>query len=229
MRLRIISTILLLTTSSWAVASQNHDEITQQVSNFVMQSLPVDDESRIEIAVGHIDSRLRLTSCELPLEYSFVHRSQQTTRPIVNVECRDTRPWRIYVPVDVKKMQFVAVARHTLPRGHRIEQDDIQLVEKDVFHLHHAVFQDSEALVGKVLKRSLPAGNDFTTSMLTELNVVKRGQSVMILAEKGNLQVKMRGIVQQSGKKGDTVKVKNSNSKRVVDAEVIGADQVKVY
>jgi flagella basal body P-ring formation protein FlgA len=57
---------------------------------------------------------------------------------------------------------------------------------------------------------------------------VCKGDSIVINASIGGLSIKTNGVAQQDGNLGDTIMVRNSHSKKVIDAKVTKSSEVSV-
>ncbi len=216
--------LMLVMTCCHSEPFYNHSQLHKDVLGFASQTFPAKDHYQIKVA--SLDPRLKLSQCNVPEAFSL--RSGEGARRIVQISCESNHPWKIYVPINISKMQDAAVARHPLSRGRVLSEDDIIFTKIDILRQHHGVFTQLDDLVGNVIKRSVREGDVYTPSMLRMAEVVKRGQGVLIVAKKGTLQVQMRGVAQKAGAIGDIIKVQNVNSKRVVEAEIIDVGQVKV-
>jgi flagella basal body P-ring formation protein FlgA len=63
---------------------------------------------------------------------------------------------------------------------------------------------------------------------LIEPKIIKRGERVMITAAKSGIGIRMNGIAQSDGNRGQVIRVKNQNSERVINAIVTGIGEVTV-
>jgi flagella basal body P-ring formation protein FlgA len=68
------------------------------------------------------------------------------------------------------------------------------------------------AIVGKIARRSIQAGQRFTASALDEAKDVVRGDIVQVRVIEGSATLSFDGIAASSGKKGDSILVHNSAS-----------------
>jgi flagella basal body P-ring formation protein FlgA len=64
--------------------------------------------------------------------------------------------------------------------------------------------------------------------MIDAQRLVKRGAEVTIVADTGNIEVRMRGKALGEGGRGDRIKVKNVRSGRVVTATVMARGVVQI-
>jgi flagella basal body P-ring formation protein FlgA len=63
---------------------------------------------------------------------------------------------------------------------------------------------------------------------LRPLNIVKRGESIVLVASAGTMEVRMQGTAMSDASLGDRVRVKNLSSERVVEGVVDGPGVVRV-
>lgn len=177
---------------------------------------------------GYIDSRLKLALCTEDLSTSLQSGSASSGRATVQVECEGERPWKIFVPVQIKMTDQVIVAGRSLASGHVLTPDDILVEERDVTRLRSGYIGRAEDLVGKRLKRQLLAGRVITPSMLIEQMMIERGQSVTISADFGGISIETAGRALMDGAMNERIQVENNGSKQVIEAIVRSPERVEV-
>lgn len=183
---------------------------------------------RTEVSVSPLDSRLKLTACDQPLETYDSPNGLNRGRGVVGVRCSGSKPWKLFVPVSVAMIEAVVVTRRPVVRGQALQADDIALTEMDVSRLHKAYFTRIDDVVGLRSKRAIGAGQTLHAGLLKRERLVRRGKTVSLIAEVGGLQVSMRGKALADGSRGDQVRVENLASGRVVSGLVAGDGLVKV-
>ncbi|MGB5613899.1 MAG: flagellar basal body P-ring formation chaperone FlgA [Sedimenticolaceae bacterium] len=184
--------------------------------------------ARPEVEVRNLDSRLKLTACDQPLESYDSPNGLNGGRGVVGVRCNGSKPWKIYVPVYVALMDSVVVSRRPIVRGQALRAEDVMLSEVDISGIHKAYFTRIEDTVGLRSRRSISSGDTLHAGLLERARLVKRGGQVEIVADTGGLQVRMTGKALSDGSQGDRIKVKNLNSGRVVSGTVAGAGLIRV-
>jgi flagella basal body P-ring formation protein FlgA len=215
------------TTAGTDHPTQSHQsirDVAQQHALDEVDNLP----SRAEVHVGDLDSRLRLTACDQPLETYDSPNGLNGGRGVVGVRCNGSKPWKIYVPVRIALIESVVVSRRALVRGQELGADDLMLSEVDVSAVHKAYFTRIEDVVGLRSKRSVTSGKLLHAGLLQKAKSVKRGSQVEIIAVGGGLDVRMMGKAMADGSRGDRIKVKNLNSGRIITGTVAGAGVVHV-
>ncbi len=211
-----------------AGAIQAPDTIRAAAGAFLRARHPGVKHSALQIRVTALDPRLRLPRCSEPLRTFLSPGSRALGNTTVGVRCRAPRPWTIYVPAHVSIYRKVLVAARPLPRGTRLSAADVRMARKDVDNLAYGYLSDPAAVRGKLLRRLVPAGMALDPEMLESPPLVKRGQQVVLLAETGGLQVRMTGLALATGAAGDSIKVRNLSSRRVVEGVVVRPGVVRV-
>jgi flagellar basal body P-ring formation protein FlgA len=206
---------------------QSHDSIMHAARQHILDQ-DTDYLSPPEITVGKLDNRLRLTKCGLPLETFTPQGKRRMGKITVGVRCNGENPWSLFVPINVKVMAEVVVARNGLPRGAIIRPDDIILKQRDLARLHRGYLEQTKLVIGKKLRQRLRRDQVVTPSQLDTPNAVKRNSRVTILSSNKVLQVRMAGKALQNGSMGELIRVRNESSKRELDARVIAPGVVEV-
>ena len=186
---------------------------------------------RHEIRIARIDPRLRLPACQVPLRVVL-----PTTRPPIGklnlrVVCEgpaQRKPWRIYVGARVAEYRRVLVSRAYLARNESLREHDLVNEERDVSMLPRGYYQHADDVVGMVVKRPIPAGRIINPDMIRPPLLVRRGESVSIVARRDGLSVRMAGKALGDGALGSTVRVRNTRSRRIVEGRVSGERQITI-
>ncbi|MFQ5445149.1 MAG: flagellar basal body P-ring formation chaperone FlgA, partial [Nitrospinales bacterium] len=85
-----------------------------------------------------------------------------------------------------------------------------------------------EEAVGNKLRRNLTQGTVISLNMLERPSLVKKGDRVLIVAQKGPLKITAPGIVREKGFQNSMVKVENIQSRKIVYARVLSSSMVSV-
>ena len=90
-------------------------------------------------------------------------------------------------------------------------------------------FENPEQVEGMVAEQAILAGQPIKPNQIAQPILVKRGDRVTLVAEKGRLSVTANGVIKdQKGALGDQVKVLNLTTKREVYGRLVNANTVKV-
>ncbi len=201
------------------------ERIEAAVVQFVEQQYPANGD--LTVRVGRLDRRLRLVRCDNALDSSWSPGSATVGQATVVVRCAGTRPWKLYVPVRVALLQNVAVTTRPMARGERIRAEDLVLEKRTLGQQRGMAIRDPEKIHGYVLKNSVPAGKVLMARMLSAPKLVRRGRTVVLTAISPGLNIRMKGVALEDGLIGDTIKVRNTASKRTLYATVIAPGRVQ--
>ena len=231
-RLSVMIAVLTLASPTGAFADdadawQPTDTILAAAEDFVKDRYGRND-SRMQPVGGHLDARLRLPRCSEALE-AFVRRGTRiTSRTIVGVRCSGSKPWKVYVPVEVIVTESVLVSRRTLPKGHLLTAADVVHEQRDISMFRGGYLSSIEELADQRLKRQIESGRVITPSMLVADVLVRRGQMVTIVVKNDQMHIRMAGRALSDGALNQRIRVENSNSRRVVEGIVRSPEHVEI-
>jgi flagella basal body P-ring formation protein FlgA len=153
----------------------------------------------------------------------------------INVTIRVDGEKRLSLPVflDVGLWQQVAVCRRQVERGAILSQDDLISERRDVSPSEKNLIRPEIAL-GKKARRALAAGQALNATDVedaaaaTHEQLVQAGQTVRMTVKLGAIDVVTMGEAIQGGELGQTIRVKNSDSKKIVMGRVTGPKMVEL-
>lgn len=211
----------------WATeGSQSHETILKAI----LQHIESNFRHRLEnhkIEVFPLDSRLQLPQCSKTLEVFTLPGSRDVGNLSVGVRCSGEKPWTIYHKANIKVFKDVAILRNTLRQGAIVSESDIELTAKDVAQLRGGYLQPEQA-IGKSVRKTLSAGTVLISDHLAGIKLIRRGQAVTIRAQSANFDVSMPGVALMDGEEGQRIRVRNEDSKRIVQGVVISEGIVRV-
>lgn len=187
-----------------------------------------DEPDAIEVEVRAMDSRLRLSRCSEPLEYFLPPGARRVGNVSVGVRCTGDRPWKLYTSAIVRLFRDVVVAAAPLDRNTILDASDLTVESRDVSTLSGNYLSRVEELTGRILRRSLAAGQPVTGSTVRERRLVRRGEQVTLTARTPGFVVRSEGKALRDGAEGDVIPVRNMKSKRTVEGVVTGPGMVQV-
>jgi flagellar basal body P-ring formation protein FlgA len=220
--------ILLAGNPAFAASLQSHDSIKAAAEEFISAAVEASHGLVPTVSAGGLDSRLRLSNCDQPLEAFLPTGGKLLGNITVGVRCSGTRPWSLYVPVRVALFSQVVVAARPLTRNSVLTQEDMKLEKRDLAQLQNGYFTDPSALIGKKVGRNIAMNAALDASRVRDPLAVKRGQRVNLVAAANGIEVRMKGEAMSDGATGDRIKVRNLSSKRVVDGVIESSSTIQV-
>lgn len=178
------------------------------------------DPPGLEVTAGRLDPRLALAECDGELTPFLPPGSTVRARVTAGLRCEGSRPWSIYLPVDVVSDADVLVARRPLARGESPLADDFTASRRRVPGLAVGYPATPEALAGRKLRRPITAGELLKADALEPIPLVRRGQQVTLIARAGGIDVRVAGIALSDAGAGDRLRMQNPASGRTVEGTV---------
>lgn len=183
---------------------------------------------RIEIELPAPDPRLQFPLCAAPLETSIGRHNGQGGRLNVRVDCRDATPWARNMAPQVRVYREVVVAARNLSRGALVSAADISVQEVDISQVRGQLIADEALALGMEVRRNINAGIPFSSELLNAPLMVKRGDTVMLSADRAGISIRQQGTALQDGGAGQQISVRNTRSNRVVQAVVTAHGEARV-
>lgn len=130
---------------------------------------------------------------------------------------------------DINKFEQVAVTTRALGAGEILTADGVSLERRDIGRLSPGYFTDIDKILGLTVKRQLGQGMVLTDSQLNKPILIKRGNTVSIVAKVGDIVIATSGIALENGSEHQFIKVRNANSKKIITGRVIDENTVQTH
>ena len=221
-RLWIIG-ILSLLFSQNINAQEPTTNLADAINQYITDALPLLKQGHYRIKTG-IDDRLKRLNCQIPLEISSVMPLKANTRHTMKLMC--SQPiWQRYVPVSISIERATLVAAQDLPRGHLITANDLIVKTIATHTSRSSTYSTPSQLIGAKIKRPIRADRAITSRYVC---LVCRNDSVKIEVKKAGFSLITQGIALNDGVKGDTIRVQNTQSKRIIPVIIHDVGKVLV-
>ncbi len=226
-RFLILCIIVTICNLNLALASvQSHESLHTAALTFLQDETKEVQDSKI--TVRPLDKRLRLSQCSSPLEVFWPLENKKFGNTTVGIRCNGEKPWKIYVGAQIHIHKYVWVSKSALNRRQIISIHDIRKEKRDITQLTGGYILANATLIGMQMKRNIPANQVLTSIMLDSQKIVRRGDRITIVSRHGGIEVRAVGVALSDGSKGDRIRVKNTASKREIEAYVSDKHRVLV-
>lgn len=216
--------------SNEANLASNSILLERYVSDAVLtqwQSIGQRSGAMNNVIISGIPDGYKAPECQSPFSVES-RNTLRLGRNSIEVSCQHRASWSLMLNADIEVWRDVVVLRDHLPRGQRINTTNITLQQRNIGDLQRGYYTEIEDVLGNISKRSLKAGTAISPSMIDLPIIIKRGQAITLKAERPGFSVNMNGIALKKGRKGDRIKVKNSNSNKVLYGRVAASDLVLI-
>lgn len=171
-----------------------------------------------ELSFIGINSQYALPSCNNDWQYNLT-RSIQAGRNGLEISC-DSPRWKQNIAVQLHIYKEVAVLAKPANAGHKINARDITFIRHDIGASSKDFYTKPSQVIGQQLKRSFKVGTLLTTDMLEAPLLIKRNDMVSIVLSRPGIKIESKGIALENGQQGQSIRVRNIRSERVVTAIV---------
>jgi len=135
---------------------------------------------------------------------------------------------KVKATVKIRIFKEVVVTGKPLGRYRTITQDDVYMKKMDITNLPNDIITNYKDVLGKRVRRNIWAKVVLRAEYIEFPPMVKRGDTVLIVAESEKMKITALGEVKKSGRRGERVKVINLNSNKRIFARIIDENTVKV-
>lgn len=205
---------------------QSHAEINHAVKKFVVQqNVPL---KNLQVTLTSLNQQLRLPQCTKALQVEMAPGAKLLGHISLKISCASPKKWKIHVAAHIDGQVDVIIARHPIPRGTVIQSENLDFVLRQYSQLNHGYYGSANLLNNMEAKRNIKAGQILIPGFLQPQKLVLRGQHITIIAENGALKLRVKGKALMDGQQGQTIKVQNLTSKKLIYARVISAGVVRI-
>jgi len=182
------------------------------------------------IEVGQLDSRLKLHSCDGFLTLKLNKPPHASSQVSVKTSCESGARWTLYIPVKVEIYQNVLVASQDIPRGVQLNQKNVKFMSVNTSSFGFGLIQASSSsdAYGMETTRPLRIGRPINIKYLKKPDIVTKGDKVVLESSSSTLKVSANGTALDNGHIGKRIRVRNNQSKRIVDALIVGPGKVNI-
>ncbi len=218
--------LLCLSTSTTALADEEYNqELADGAKDWLESQLELEANETAEIDVTPPSSRRNYPVCEGEITYELVAGKIRKNNSI-RIECKsETTPFKAYATARLEiKMPYVTVV-NAVPKNSVLTADNLVIDYMNKNQDRGRTFSDPAVLDGIRTKRDIRPGQPVLTNQIC---VICEGDEIDIEAAGSGFSVKTRGEAIQDGSFGDTIRVKNSKSGKVVKGKVVDATLVLI-
>ncbi|WP_190324575.1 flagellar basal body P-ring formation chaperone FlgA [Pseudomonas profundi] len=166
-------------------------------------------------------------SCSQPLDVTQTSgRPTPLDRMRLELRCPDQPGWTQTVSTRQDLFLPVLTTATNIDRGQAIEPGHLTRERINISRAQRGFMVDESEVAGLSARRRLRAGQALNASLLNEAAPVRRGQPVRILARQDGIEASTQGEALAEGSFGDVIRVRNTSSDTVIQAQVTGPGEV---
>lgn len=163
-----------------------------------------------------------LPRCSTPLEVVQTSaRPSPLDRLRLDVRCPDSPGWTLTVSTQQNIALAVQTIATSVDRGQTLEARHLTEETINISRAQRGFMTSADQAIGMIAKRRLRPGQVLTPSLLDASFPVRKGQQIRLVAQDQGVAAMTLGEALTDGHIGDTIKVRNLASNRVVDARIL--------
>ena len=118
---------------------------------------------------------------------------------------------------EAEPVQILVLARD-IARGQRIADNDLEWADAPPNRTARNSTTDLDLAIGMETRRALKAGQPVAMADLKQASLIRKGQPVKLIYSSPGLKLTVDGQAQADAAKGESVRILNTYSKRIVEA-----------
>lgn len=218
--------------SAWAASKQviQANVIREKARQFLIQTLAWPPD-RMNLDVLYKGGDIELPEGEVEFDFRLPGQKNRAGTVPFNLMLRvdNVVRHRVTLMANVEVLFDVVQATKTMRRGHVISEGDVKLVQIASSNpIMNNIMTDVRDVIGQEVVSYLSSGEMVFSHMIRRVHVVKRGDRILLVAEKGPLRITAPGLVQEDGYQDAIVKVQNLQTQKNVYGTVVDSKTVKV-
>lgn len=223
-KLLAVAVLIWLGAPSVMAGSDEQALLERRVHDFLIeQAQPLGDS----VSVSVQRNQARLPACDDPQPFLPQNNQRLYGRVAVGIHCNGDDGRTRYVQADVSvSIEHVVLARD-VSRGAALTAQDVMLEKGLLEKLPRHAVTHAEDAIGLVATRALSAGTTLQSYQLRRQDLVKRGQTVSVIASGEGFQVRREAQAMDNGAMGEQVRLRIANGE-LLQARVIGPKRLSV-
>lgn len=201
-------------------------ELTEHLIEEWKQSLGGTLSGRVAISFPGLNQNYQLPDCS-HAPNNVWKRPVQPGRNQLLLHCESPR-WQQHLAARIHQWTAVAILTQPVQSDVLLTKDSVRFVEKDLGELQQGYFTHWSQLRGQTLKRPLRTGTVLTPNMVQGELLIHRGDLLVIQIERRGIRLETKGIALAKGRLGESIKVRNQRSGKVLAATVMASNRVRV-
>jgi flagella basal body P-ring formation protein FlgA len=164
----------------------------------------------------------------LAIESLSYNRLKDSFSAILLAPADAENPKRYKVTGKFYPQTMVPVSTHLIRSGTKIREQDVKYKLVRSSTIGRDVILDIEQLIGRSPRRSVRSGVSFNMNNLGDPVTVSKGKLIAVLFKNGGIALTITGRALENGSEGDVIRVENTVSRKIIQAEVLNEQEVRI-
>lgn len=203
-------------------------DLEKKVREAVRAAMPHDPADVARMRVPRLPDVLAPTGAELTVAFAPDERFEgHATATLTITDGADVvRTQKVNVRVDVYARAFGV--RSAARRGVQLSAADLVELRLPASKLPRDAVRHADEVEGANLRRAVKPGEPLRLAWVKVPPLVRRGDRVRMIARRGGVEITATGEALGQGGRGENVRVRNLDSKRVVSGRIVAPNTVEM-
>lgn len=136
---------------------------------------------------------------------------------------------RVWLSLKCSVLVDGLISNKHINRSSPLSFSDFNVQSVDILNIRGGVISANMSISDLELTKAISLGQVLTWRDVTPKPKIRQGDQVDVVAMEGSMTVTMRAVALESGKIGDTIILRNENSRRNLRGEILGDGSIKVH
>ncbi|GAW97872.1 MULTISPECIES: flagellar basal body P-ring formation chaperone FlgA [Colwellia] len=217
--------LLFIKPATIAASELDSAFIERFATSYLIEQFPSTNEEKVRISVAHLDPRIIIKPCNIPLTAN-IHDKNSTRNVNIKISCDESIPWKIYLSAKIEITKAVLIAKSTISQGDRLDESNVELAYIAINKIRGDKLTDTAIVFGAKAKRRIGKGKTISKKSIC---LICKGDMVTIIVSSDAFTIKSQGIALSSGNINEQIKVRNTRSNKVITPRVKAINQVIIH
>ncbi|WP_057830847.1 flagellar basal body P-ring formation chaperone FlgA [Colwellia sp. TT2012] len=217
--------LLLIKPATSAASELDSAFIERFATTYLIEIFPSTNEEKVRISVAHLDPRIIIKPCNIPLTAN-IHDKNSTRNVNIKISCDEPTPWKIYLSAKIEITKAVLIAKSTINQGDKLDESNVELAYIAINKIRGDKLTDTAIVFGAKAKRRIAKGKAISKKSIC---LICKGDVVTIIVSSEVFTIKSQGVALSSGNINEQIKVRNTRSKKIITPRVKAINQVIIH
>ncbi len=206
-------------------------EIAEKAKQYLLDFLPM-DEKETTVELGRIPANQWVPRRRDKIDFSVTLIDTRKDRGKIELVVSASADGRLFfkVPVyfNVRVFEFVVITKKKIRRKQLLSKEDVFIARRDTTRMRGTTFSSIDDLEGMSATTPIQARTILTDHMIQRPPTIQQGSVVKLILKESGFKIVTKGLAQQTGYKGEVIKVRNLKSKKMLLGKIINPESVQV-
>lgn len=206
------------------------DEILDRARQFLSGRSPDSTTSRVELLRAPFSPRVPRGRQNVELKPRFRGKSVQRGAVTILTDILVDGKLQMVVPTSFQIRTFsrIPVLAYALNAGDTLVAEAIRMVDSETTGRAPGAIPKLGSLLGQTARRGLVAGKPLLARDFRPSVLIRRNDPVSLIYIRGSLRAETFGLARDSGTLGQTIKIENLTTRKILVGRVIGPGQIQM-